>query len=761
MSRNLPPLTRELLNRSLALPQATLAPADLRDSIAAAVRLTPQQPAPLESRIMAKVVALPRPVRLAMTALLLMSLLAGIAAVGAQLLRRSEPLSDSSTFRGDAARTGVVTGPGPGGAMTIDFQTTLSGPIVSSAAIVDGVAYVGAIDGRFRAFDLRRHVELWSSDLNVAWSSPSVAGELVIVGTEDRDLVAVDRRTGDVAWQIPLDGYAAGSPAIVGDRLYVSTSSAQSRGRPVPGATGKVLAIDLETHEVVWQEDLPGPSTRSIAVQGSILVVPTDVGIAVAFDSATARELWRFATPVFTDTPVIAGEKVLLAGLDLEGNRGVLYAVDLESGRGIWRHRRPNGQTVVAPVVDPETGIVYAAAVDGDVVALRADDGAEIWTRRLGVQVGSSPTKAGGVLYVASVGGIEALEAATGDVLGTFPLDGIPFSPAVAGGHLVVGTQGGSLYALTAAEARASSPSPTGGVASSATAESPSSSAHIITSTVALVEVWARTARDLGIEGPFFLNGAPDGRLWIADPTRARFVIVGRDGGVVETWQPTGDAALALVQPDGDGWGAVAFLPDGGFFIADSEHQRVVHFDADREMIGSWGTFGSGPRQFVSPFGISVGPDGLVYVVDDPTCRIQVFEQSGNYLRTLAGGADVRDRCTNNVVVGPDGTVYFASGGRGAPWRITVIAPDGTIVRQIGEGLLREPVLLASGPNGELYATDGPDRLHLFAPTGDLISSWSGRGLELAVIGPNGDAYTTGGDGVIRLYSLADRGRAP
>jgi hypothetical protein len=152
MSRNFPPLTRELLNRSLALPQATLAPADLHDSIAAAVHLTPQQPAPLESRIMAKVVALPRPVRLAMTALLLMALLAGIAAVGAQLLRRSEPLSDSPTFRGDAARTGVVTGPGPGGAMTIDFQTTLSGQIVSSAAIVDGVAYVGAIDGQFRAF---------------------------------------------------------------------------------------------------------------------------------------------------------------------------------------------------------------------------------------------------------------------------------------------------------------------------------------------------------------------------------------------------------------------------------------------------------------------------------------------------------------------------------------------------------------------------------------------------------------------------------
>ena len=98
-------MTRELLNRSLALPQATLAPADLHDSIAAAVRLTPQQPAPPESRIMAKVVALPRPVRLAMTALLLMSLLAGIAAVGAQ------SSGDRSPCR--TARRSAVTRQGP------------------------------------------------------------------------------------------------------------------------------------------------------------------------------------------------------------------------------------------------------------------------------------------------------------------------------------------------------------------------------------------------------------------------------------------------------------------------------------------------------------------------------------------------------------------------------------------------------------------------------------------------------------------------
>ena len=86
MTRNVPPVTTALLERALAVPQASSAPMDLRGSIAAAIRLTQQRPAPLDRRITA-IGVLPRPVRLAMAALLVLALLAGIAAVGAQLLR--------------------------------------------------------------------------------------------------------------------------------------------------------------------------------------------------------------------------------------------------------------------------------------------------------------------------------------------------------------------------------------------------------------------------------------------------------------------------------------------------------------------------------------------------------------------------------------------------------------------------------------------------------------------------------------------------
>ena len=753
MNGQSPRLTAGLLRSALTVPLRTEAPPQLHESIAAAIWTTPQEPAPLRMRPATSFAALPLAVRLALAVMLLAALLVGLAVVGGQLLPRPGPLGDSSTFRGDVARTGVVPGPGPEGAPVLAWEEQLGGQVLTSPAVVDGVLYVGATDGLFRALDLLTGAELWRQEVNLAWSSPTVAGDVVLFGTDDRQLLVLDRFSGQVMRRIDLGAFASGSPAVVEDLIYVATSSELSRGLAGPDDRGEILAIDLDSGSLVWSAPLPGPSSRSVAVDDSIVVVPTEVGIAVAFDVSTGQELWRFATGArAADTPVIADGRVFIAGLDLEGVRGGLWAVDIRSGRELWRYRRVDGQTVVAPAVDADVGVVYAGSVAGDVTAHAAEDGRVLWTQPVGAEVATPPTKAGDVLYVATNGEVVTLDAPTGDILGRFPIDAIPFSPAVAGAFLVVGTQSGHIYALSGDEAAAISSASLSPVASASSGATPLPVTPPPTSP--LTEVWARSAAVLELDALFFISIAPDGRLWVADSPRGRFIILNADGTVVDTWQPTGDAALDLVQPDNDQWGAVAFLPDGGFVIADTDHQRVLRFDARRQLIDSWGRFGSGPGQFVSPFGVAVGPDGLIYVVDDSSCRVQVFEDDGAYVRTLAGGASLADRCTNNVVVDGDGTVYLPSGGHGARWKITAFAPDGSIIRHIGDGLLREPVLVAAGPDGELYATDGTDTLRLFTRDGDVIESWSGRGVELAVIGPDREVYATGSDGVIRRYAL-------
>lgn len=83
-----------------------------------------------------------------------------------------------------------------------------------------------------------------------------------------------------------------------------------------------------------------------------------------------------------------------------------------------WEHREERRMN---PPVTVAGGRVYASVVEGDVFALRADDGAELWRRDIGPIHFTSPTAAGDTIYVAPAVNapdhpfVYALDAATGD----------------------------------------------------------------------------------------------------------------------------------------------------------------------------------------------------------------------------------------------------------------------------------------------------------------------------------------------------------
>ncbi|UWX04226.1 PQQ-like beta-propeller repeat protein [Pseudoxanthomonas sp. NC8] len=55
-------------------------------------------------------------------------------------------------------------------------------------------------------------------------SSPALAGELVVVGSDDGVLYAADRRNGALRWRVALDSPVTGSPTVDGDRVFVTTA---------------------------------------------------------------------------------------------------------------------------------------------------------------------------------------------------------------------------------------------------------------------------------------------------------------------------------------------------------------------------------------------------------------------------------------------------------------------------------------------------------------------------------------------------------
>jgi len=95
----------------------------------------------------------------------------------------------------------------------------------SSPAVADGVVYVGTSDAHFvNALDLATGTEKWRfTAQGIVWSSPAIAGDVVVIGEGGGLLHVLDRATGAERWQLPLAGGIFSSPVVADDVIYVGS----------------------------------------------------------------------------------------------------------------------------------------------------------------------------------------------------------------------------------------------------------------------------------------------------------------------------------------------------------------------------------------------------------------------------------------------------------------------------------------------------------------------------------------------------------
>lgn len=131
----------------------------------------------------------------------------------------------------------------------------------SQPIIKDGVMYVTASYSRVFAIDIASGEELWQYEAklpdailpccDVINRGVAIYDNLVIFGTLDAKLVALDRKTGKVVWKVTIgdykDGYSiTAAPLIVKDLVITGVAGGEF------GVVGKVEARDPKTGEVVW-----------------------------------------------------------------------------------------------------------------------------------------------------------------------------------------------------------------------------------------------------------------------------------------------------------------------------------------------------------------------------------------------------------------------------------------------------------------------------------------------------------------------------
>jgi ABC-type Fe3+ transport system permease subunit/DNA-binding beta-propeller fold protein YncE len=177
--------------------------------------------------------------------------------------------------------------------------------------------------------------------------------------------------------------------------------------------------------------------------------------------------------------------------------------------------------------------------------------------------------------------------------------------------------------------------------------------------------------------------------------------------------------------------------PDGNVYMADTHYARVMVFSPTGKYLREWGTFGRELGQFIYPTDVAFDALGNIYVSEyGDNDRIQVFDPASlKVLRTIGhfGQGDGELARPQSMVI--DGEMIYVTDA--ANHRIAVFKIDGTFVRNmcsVGSGLgqLKFPYGLDEDGAGHLVVTEfGNNRVQIIdKETGRGLRTWGMAGRE-------------------------------
>lgn len=259
------------------------------------------------------------------------------------------------------------------------------------------------------------------------------------------------------------------------------------------------------------------------------------------------------------------------------------------------------------------------------------------------------------------------------------------------------------------------------------------------------------------------------GQIWVSVPFENQYWILSPVGKYLESWGTAGtgpgqfDLNDHLQNPDG--FGAIAFAPDGSFYVGDVGNHRVQKFDAKRKFVKTWGTFGSGDGEFAAITAVATNGK-TVYVGDGGRGDIQAFDSNGTYLRTFGtdGGFSAF------IALDQGGNVYATNPETGVS-AVAKFDPSGKEISRFDRSSIGDAVGLAVDPQGNIFVGAvnttppyGSLGTYKLDPDGRVLRGWSIGGGEGLALSTNGDVlYVSRGIGLrtgdaswqyIRAYAI-------
>jgi outer membrane protein assembly factor BamB len=343
-----------------------------------------------------------------------------------------------------------------------------------------------ALQGRVHDRVPRQPAVAWTFAAKGAVTSEAVvANGLIVFGTDEGAVIAVEMSTGKERWRAETKDAVEATPAIAAGRVFAGSNDSVFR------------ALDLLTGKLLWQiegeEKFP---TGAVVVAGSngtedrLLVNGYD-GVARCVRAADGSEVWKHGTqnyingsPAILDDGLVAfggcdslihlirlkdggavseitTDAQIIRSLATWGNSvyGVNYAnqliaADVSSHKIVWSYEEDDAQFLTIPAVDEAR--VYVGSRDKHLHAVDRLTGKRVWKFKTGGRVESSPLVFDdAVVFGSADGRLYAADPQDGHEIWRLDLgENLAVAPAFADGRIVIGGADGTLFVIAGGEGK-------------------------------------------------------------------------------------------------------------------------------------------------------------------------------------------------------------------------------------------------------------------------------------------------------------------
>ena len=220
---------------------------------------------------------------------------------------------------------------------------------------------------------------------------------------------------------------------------------------------------------------------------------------------------------------------------------------------------------------------------------------------------------------------------------------------------------------------------------------------------------------------------------------RGEVVVIECDGHCVSVFSPNGDK-LRSFGTHGSGQRqfkypfGIAVDGEGNILVADSNNHRIQKFTAEGQFLAAVCTYGSGPLQFSHPTDIAFNTsNNKRYVVCNWNHHVQVLNSDLAFSKTFGKEGSGKGQFDHPCGIACDSTgkVYVADINN---HRIQVFTAEGKFLRMFGRrgqgrGELHKPHYVAVDTSGMVYVSeDGNHRVSVFTSEGKFVTSFGREG---------------------------------